>query len=71
MDNMIISAPRRIDMLILYLVMMLATQRVIEDVYIPSEIIGVIEDTLVDSNTPIPDEVHVFPVGINDVDVLI
>jgi len=33
--------------------------RIVEDAYIPSEITSVIENTLVDSSTPILDEVHV------------
>jgi len=34
--------------------------RVVEDVYVSSEITSVIEDTLVDSSTLIFDEIHIF-----------
>jgi len=34
--------------------------RVVEDVYVPSEITSVIANTLVDSSTPSPDEIHIY-----------
>ena len=55
MDIMINSASRRVNMLILYLVMMLTTWELL-DVYVPSEIASVDEDPLVDSSVPILDE---------------
>ena len=42
--------------------------RVVEDVYVPFEIISVVEDTLVNSSTPIIDEVHVSSEGTSDVE---
>ena len=45
--------------------------RVIEDVYVCSEITSVVKDTLVNSSTPILDEVHVsFEDTSNVMDVL-
>jgi len=41
--------------------------KVVENVYVPFEIISVIENTLVDSSPPILDEVHVFFEGISNV----
>jgi len=40
--------------------------KVIEDVYVPSKIISVVEDMLVDSSTPILNEVHVSSEDTSD-----
>jgi len=40
--------------------------RSVEDVYVPSEITSVVEDTLVDSNTLILDDVHASFEGTSD-----
>ena len=41
--------------------------RAIVNVYVPSEIISVVEDTLVDFSIPILDEVHISSENNNDV----
>ena len=43
------QCPRRVDMLILCLVIMLTTRGLFEDVYIPSEITNIVEDTFEDT----------------------
>ena len=46
--------------------------RIVDDVYVPSEITSVVFDTLVDSSTLILDEVHASSEGTSDVvDVLV
>ena len=66
MSTMIINAPRRVDMLVLYLVMMLMTQRV-EDVHDPSKTTSIIDNVLVGFGTPIFDKSRDFYEGTIEV----
>ena len=46
--------------------------RVVEDVYVPSEITSVVDDTLIHFSTPILNEIHVSSESISDaVNVLV
>ena len=45
--------------------------RVVEDVYVPFEIISVVDNTLVDPSTPTLDEVYISFEDTSDVDAMV